>query len=44
MAEQSSNTLALLAFVVGLIPGAYFVWLVVKGLILSLRRGKDEDL
>ncbi len=43
MAEQPS-TLAIVALVVGLIPGAYFVWLVVKGLILTLRRGKDEDL
>ena len=44
MAEQPSNVLTLIALVVGLIPGAYFVWLVVKGLILTLRQGKDEDL
>jgi hypothetical protein len=44
MAEQSSSLLAIIALIVGLIPGAYFVWLVVKGLILTLRQGKDEDL
>jgi hypothetical protein len=44
MVEQGSSTLVLIAAMVSLIPGAYFVWMVLKGLILSLRRSKDEDL
>jgi hypothetical protein len=38
------DTLLIIATIVGLIPGAYFVWLVFRGAILALRRGGDEDL
>ncbi len=44
MAEQGSNSLVLVAALVSMIPGAYFTWLVLRGLILSLRRSKDEEL
>ncbi|MGD0802484.1 MAG: hypothetical protein ABSA11_00210 [Candidatus Bathyarchaeia archaeon] len=44
MAEQGSNSLVVIAAIVSMIPGAYFTWLVLRGLILSLRQGKDEDL
>jgi hypothetical protein len=44
MAEQGSNSLLLIAAIVSLIPGAYFAWMVIKGIILSLRMTKDEDL
>jgi hypothetical protein len=44
MAEQGTSTLILIAAIVSLIPGAYFAWMVIKGIILTLRQGKDEDL
>jgi hypothetical protein len=44
LAEQSSNIIVLLAALVSMIPGAYFTWLVLRGLILSLRRNRDDDL
>jgi hypothetical protein len=44
LAEQGSNSLVVIAAIVSMIPGAYFTWLVLRGLILSLRQGKDEDL
>jgi hypothetical protein len=44
MAEQGTNSLVLIAAIVSLLPGAYFAWMVIKGIILSLRRAKDEDL
>ncbi|MCX6647875.1 MAG: hypothetical protein NTV61_00570 [Candidatus Bathyarchaeota archaeon] len=43
MAEQNSP-LILIATIVSLLPGAYFAWMVLKGLILTLRGGKDDDL
>jgi hypothetical protein len=44
LAEQGSNSLVVIAAIVSMIPGAYFTWLVLRGLILSLKQGKDEDL
>lgn len=43
MAEQNSP-LILIAAIVSLLPGAYFTWKVLHGLILSLRQGSDDDL
>ena len=43
MAEQNSPFI-LIAVIISLIPGAYFAWMVLKGIILSLRVGKDDDL
>jgi hypothetical protein len=34
----------LIAAIISLIPGAYFAWMVLKGVILTLRGGKDDDL
>jgi hypothetical protein len=42
--SQSSSSLVLIAALVSLIPGAYFAWMVIKGVILSLRRSHDDDL
>jgi hypothetical protein len=44
MAEQGSSSLVLIAVIVSLIPGAYFAWMVIKGIILTLKQSKDEDL
>jgi hypothetical protein len=44
MAEQATSSLILIAAIVSLIPGAYFAWMVIKGIILTLRQSKDEDL
>jgi hypothetical protein len=44
MAEQGTSSLILIAAIVSLIPGAYFAWMVIKGIILTLRQSKDEDL
>jgi len=38
------ETLLLIATLVSLIPGAYFAWKVIKGAILALRQGSDDDL
>ena len=43
MSEQPS-LLYLFILVIGLLPGAYFAWMVLKGIILSLTQVKDEDL
>jgi hypothetical protein len=42
--SESSSSLVLIAALVSLIPGAYFAWMVIKGVILSLRRSNDDDL
>jgi hypothetical protein len=44
MAEQGTSSLILIAAIVSLIPGTYFAWMVIKGIILTLRQSKDEDL
>ena len=44
MSEQATSSLILIAAIVSLIPGAYFAWMVIKGIILTLRQSKDEDL
>jgi len=44
MAEQASNAFLIIAAIVSLIPGAYFAWMVLKGIILTLRRNRDDDL
>ncbi len=38
------DVILVLATIVGLIPGAYFVFLVLRGAILSFRRSSDDDL
>jgi hypothetical protein len=41
---ESNSSLVLIAAIISLIPGAYFAWMVLKGVILTLRGGKDDDL
>ena len=41
---DTNSALILIAAIVSLLPGAYFAWMVLKGLILTLRGGKDDDL
>lgn len=43
MSEQASNTFVIIAMIIGLLPGAYFAWMVIKGIILSLRRSSDDE-
>jgi hypothetical protein len=38
------DALLLIATIIGLIPGAYFAWMVLRGAILALRRDSDDDL
>jgi hypothetical protein len=42
--SESSSSLVLIAALVSLIPGAYFLWMVIKGFLLSIRRNRDDDL
>ncbi len=44
MSEQATNPIYLIAAIVVLLPGAYFAWMVIKGLLLTLRQSKDDDL
>jgi hypothetical protein len=44
MSEQIGNNIYLIAFLIGILPGAWFTWMVLKGIILTLRRSRDEDL
>jgi hypothetical protein len=43
MAEVGSNSIMLIVAILSLIPGAYFAWKVLHGLILSLLQGNDDD-
>jgi len=43
MSEQASNTFVIIAMLIGLLPGAYFAWMVIKGIILSLQRSRDDE-
>jgi hypothetical protein len=42
--SETNSTLVIVAALVSLIPGAYFAWMVLKGVILSLRRNRDDEL
>jgi hypothetical protein len=42
--SETNSSLVLIAALVSLIPGAYFAWMVLKGVILSLRRNRDDEL
>ncbi len=42
--SESSSSLVLIAALVSLIPGAYFLWKVIQGFILSIRPNRDDDL
>ena len=44
MSQQGSSILVIVAAIAALIPGTYFAWMVLKGIILSLRRSRDDDL
>lgn len=44
MSGLAMNTIYLIAAIVVMLPGAYFAWMVIKGLILTLRQSKDDDL
>ena len=44
VSEQSPSLLYIVVVVIGFIPSVYFAWMVLKGIILSLRRSKDDDL
>ncbi len=43
MSEQASNTFVIIAMIIGFLPGAYFAWMVIKGIILRLRQSKDDE-
>jgi len=36
--SDSSNSLTLIAFVIGLLPGAYFAFLLLRGILYSLKK------
>jgi len=42
--SETNSTLVIVSALVSLIPGAYFAWMVLKGVILSLRRNRDDEL
>lgn len=42
--SETNSSLVLIAALASLIPGAYFAWMVLKGVILSLRRNRDDEL
>jgi hypothetical protein len=42
--SETNSTLVIIAALVSFIPGAYFLWMVIKGFILSLRPNRDDDL
>ncbi len=41
---MADSPFILIAAIVSLLPGAYFAWMVLKGIILRLRQGNDDDL
>lgn len=41
---DTNSALIFIAAIVSFLPGAYFAYMVLKGIILTLRGGKDEDL
>jgi hypothetical protein len=42
MSESSSN-LTLIAFILGLLPGAYFAFLLLRGIIYSMKKEEKFD-
>lgn len=42
MSESSSN-LTIIAFVLGLLPGAYFAYLLLKGILYSMKKEEAFD-
>jgi len=42
MSESSSN-LTIIAFVLGLLPGAYFAYLLLKGILYSMKKEETFD-
>jgi len=42
MSESSSN-LTIIAFVLGLLPGAYFAYLLLKGILYSMKKEEKFD-
>jgi hypothetical protein len=43
MSEQASNSFVIIAMIIGFLPGIYFAWMVIKGIILSLRKSRDDE-
>jgi hypothetical protein len=41
--SESSSSLTLIAFIVGLLPGVYFAFLLLRGILYSLKKEEKFD-
>ncbi len=41
---DTNSALIIIAAIVSFLPGAYFAYMILKGIVLALRGGKDDDL